>query len=253
MLSARRRSDGQTVIAYFERKSNGPFACLDCGEEMILKQSKRNTSFFAHANPLASLHADGESDAHRQCKFEISVALRRSPGVSNVVIERSLDGARPDIFAEINGVPVAIEVQLSSLSLETILQRTIRYHQLGIYVLWLLQWTPKLNAKKYSPRPWEKWIHAAYFGRVFYWEGGLNVASYHFEPSIQSIPKATWYSKNGTRMTAKGFTRRSKRYRTPVRGKLLNLVDDFGPFERLWWEGGGLKVPDSKIFTVKPY
>jgi hypothetical protein len=33
---------------------------------------------------------------------------------------------------------VAIEVQISSLSLETITERTIEYHRKGIHVLWLL-------------------------------------------------------------------------------------------------------------------
>jgi len=53
------------------------------------------------------------------------------------------------------------------------MERTIQYAQKGIYVLWLLLWTPKLNAQRYSPKLWEKWIHAAYYGRVYYWIEGL--------------------------------------------------------------------------------
>jgi hypothetical protein len=56
----------------------------------------------------------------------------------------------------------------------------LEYARKGIYVLWLLQWTPTLNARRYTPRLWEKWIHAAYFGRMYYWIEGLTVASYHF-------------------------------------------------------------------------
>jgi len=56
------------------------------------------------------------------------------------------------VSAYINGVPVAIEVQISSLSLETILQRTIAYARKGIYILWLLQWTPTLDSVRYVPR-----------------------------------------------------------------------------------------------------
>lgn len=248
MLSARRKSDGNTVLAYFERKSNAPFACLDCGEEMILKSGRERVSYFAHSNPLASQHGENETEAHRRCKFEIFEALQREPGVRDVTLERALDGARPDVSAYINGVPVAIEVQISSLSLEKILKRTIRYHQLGIYVLWLLQWTPKLDADRYSPRLWEEWIHAAYFGRVYYWTGGLSIVSYHFDAALKSVPKTSWYSPAGKRMTAGGFTRRSKRLRVPVRGRTLNLAKDLMPRERLWWEGGGLKVPDAKLY-----
>jgi competence protein CoiA len=57
-------------------------------------------------------------------------------------LERSFVWGRPDVFAEIKGVPVAIEVQISSLSVDTIMRRTIEYGRSGIYVLWLLLWTP---------------------------------------------------------------------------------------------------------------
>jgi len=92
---------------------------------------------------------------------------------------------------------MAIEVQISSLSVETIMRRTIDYHRKGIYVLWLLQRTPALDRPRYARKIWEKWIHAAYFGRVYYWVNGLTAVSYHFEPGLKSIPKTTSYSKTG--------------------------------------------------------
>jgi competence protein CoiA len=251
MLSAKRKSDGQTVLAYFEAKRNGPFTCLDCGDEVILKLGRNKTDHFAHANPIACKFAEGESDQHRRCKLEIYEALLQMPNVANPALERPLGLVRPDVSAYINGVPVAIEVQISSLSLETIQRRTIEYGRKGIYVLWLLQWTPELDAMQYSPRLWEKWIHAAYFGRVYYWTGGLSVAHYHFDPHFKSVPKKVWYSKDGKRMTGGGYSHRSKRYRTPVRRKTLNLATDFGPREREWWRGNGITVPDAKLYMQR--
>jgi competence protein CoiA len=251
MLSAKRKSDGRTVLAYFEKKSNAPFLCLECNDEVVLKTGKRKVDHFAHVNPLACQRTEAESDLHRRCKMEIFEALQRHPGVQNVALERALGPVRPDISAYIRGVPVAIEVQISSLSLDAITERTIWYARKGIYVLWLLQWTPKLDAKRYSPKLWEKWIHACYFGRVYYWLQNLDVVSYNFEPHLKSVPKTEWYSKDGTKMTAGGFTRRSRRYRAAIRGKTLNLATNFVPRERFWWEGGGLKVPDGKIFIEK--
>jgi len=248
MLSARRKSDGQTVTAYSESKANAPFYCLVCGDEVALKTGKHRINHFAHVNPLACRYAENESEAHRRCKMEIYIALSRQPGVSNVALERPLENVRPDVSGEINGVPVAIEVQISSLSPETIQRRTIEYARDGIYVLWLLQWTPKLDARRYTPRLWEKWIHAAYFGRVYYWTHGLNVVSYHFDPSHRTIPKTMWYSENGKKMTAGGYSRRSKRYCTPVRGRTFHLVTDFGPRNRDWWEGKGITVPAAKLY-----
>jgi competence protein CoiA len=251
MLSARRKSDGQTVTAYLESKSNGPFACLQCNEEVILKTGRNRVNHFAHANPIACKYAEGESDVHRRCKMEIYLALQNHPNVRNVVLERPLGIVRPDVSAAINGVSVAIEVQISSLSLETIMSRTIEYARKGMYVLWLLQWTPKLNANRYTPKLWEKWIHTAYFGRVYYWTEGLTAVSYHFDPSYKTVLKKSWYSENGKKVTVGGYSQKSKRYRMAVRGKTLNLVTDFGPKQRYWWEDGAFKVPDAKLFMER--
>jgi competence protein CoiA len=248
MLSAKRKSDGQTVEAYFESKRNAPFLCLQCGEKVILKTGKQRINYFAHANPIACRFAKGESELHRRCKMEIYEALKKEPGVSDVVLERPLGTVRPDVSAYISGIPVAIEVQISSLSLETITNRTIEYARKGIYVLWLLQWTPTLDAKRYAPQLWEKWLHAVYFGHVYYWTGGLTVVSYHFEPSLKSLPRKSWYSENGKKMTSGGYSRRLKRHRVAVRGRTFNLAKDFLPKERYCWHGNSITVPDAKLF-----
>jgi competence protein CoiA len=249
MLSAKRKSDGEIVTAYFSSKSHAPFICAQCGDEVVLKCGRNRINHFAHVNPLACKEATGESEIHRRCKMEIFEALRQMPGVHSAVLERPLGSVRPDVSAYINGVPVAIEVQISSLSVETIQQRTIEYARLGIYVLWLLQWTPKLDAKRYTPRIWEKWIHAAYFGNVYYWIEGLKVASYRFDSHFKTIPKKSWYSKDGEKITAEGYSRRSKRHRTAVRGETLDLVADFIPRKRFWWSGNGVTVPDANILV----
>jgi competence protein CoiA len=251
MLSARRKSDGQTVLAYDQSKANGPFYCLECGDPVILKTGRNRINHFAHENPLARHYAENESDEHRRCKMEIFEALQKTPGVRDVALERSLGENRPDVSARIKGVPVAIEVQISSLSLDTIMRRTIDYFRKGIAVLWLLQWTPALDSPRYTPKLWEKWIHAAYFGRVYYWTEGLTVISYHFDSHFKTMPKKTWYSATGRKMTGGGYSRKSKRHRTAVRGPTLNLATDFAPKQRYWWEGNGLKVPDAKIFTQR--
>lgn len=168
--------------------------------------------------------------------------------VNDVHLERSLQTVRPDVSANINGVRVAIEVQISTLSQETIIHRTKEYERKGIYVLWLLQWTPYLDGSRYSPRLWEKWVHAAYFGQVYYWVKGLEVASYRFEPYPMHVPETSWYSDNGIQMTARGYKRKSKRWRVPVRAETLDLVKDFAPTQREWWKGGDLTIPFAKLY-----
>ena len=250
MICAKQKLTSKLVEAYFANKSQAPFQCPECGDEVALKTGNVRVNYFAHINPLACRYAAGESEDHRQCKMQIYEALRRTPGVEKAALERPLGTNRPDVSAYINGVPVAIEVQISSLSLETIAYRTIEYARKGIYVLWLLPWTPALADQRYTPKLWEKWIHAAYFGRVYYWIEGLSIASYHFEPSLKSVPKKSWFSKDGKKMEGGGYSHRSERYRTVVRGETLNLVKDFVPKERFWWEGNGLSIPDAKLFIA---
>jgi competence protein CoiA len=251
MLLAKRVSDGQIVEAYFENERNGPFRCPDCNEFVALRGGDKRVNHFAHVNPFACEFAVPESEAHLRCKLEIFKALQEQPNVTDVALERRLGSVRPDIFAVINGVPVAIEVQISSLSVETIMSRTIEYHRKGIYVLWLLQWNPELDQERYAPAKWEKWIHACYFGRIYYWLRGLEVVEYRFEPSLRMIPRATWIDSKGKRQTARGYVQSSIRFRRAVRGRACNLATDFVPRIRLWWEGGGVKVPDAKLFMGK--
>jgi competence protein CoiA len=251
MLLAKRMSDGQIVEAYFENERNGPFRCPDCNELVALRSGDKRVNHFAHVNPFACEFAVPESEAHLRCKLEIFKALREQPNVKDVTLERRLGSVRPDIFAMIDGVPVAIEVQISSLSVETIMARTIEYHRKGIYVLWLLQWSPELDRDRYAPAKWEKWVHACYFGRVYYWLRGLEVAEYRFEPSLRVVPRTNWIDSRGSSQRAGGYVQSSIRFRHAVRQKDLNLTIDFIPRNRFWWEGGGIKVPDAKLYLAR--
>jgi hypothetical protein len=251
MLTAKRKMTGEPVTAYLALQRHGPFVCSDCNEEVILKTGRKTVNHFAHANPLACKFATGESDEHRRCKMEIFRALQTAQGVRNVQIERPIGMNRADVSAEIGGVPVAIEVQLSALSLETIQERTIEYHREGVYVLWLLQWTPALDSPRYTPTLWEKWIHGLYFGSGYYWREGLIVAQYSFEPHLKTVRKRSWFSPDGKKLTAGGYSQRSKRHRTAVRGDLLNIATDFGPKQRDWWRGNAFALPDAKLFMMK--
>lgn len=248
MLRAESKITRELLLANEANASRGPFLCPECNEEVILKSGRVRVNHFAHANPLACKFATGESEEHRRCKMDIYQALLRQPGVSDVALEKRMGIVRPDVSAIINGVKVAIEVQISSLSLEAIAHRTREYGLKDVYVLWLPQWTPYLDGERYRPTAWEKWIHAAYFGRVYYWVKGLEVACYRFDPHFTVVPRTTWYLQNGGKMTGGGYARKSKRFRTALRGQTLDIARDFAARERAQWNGGGFIVPPAKIF-----
>lgn len=251
MLYAKRKHDGQILAANSGVDAKGLFLCPECSEIVLLRRSKSKENHFAHRAYVNCDYTIGETNAHRACKVAIYEGLLKMPRISEVALERPFGVARPDVSAVIEGVRVGIEVQVSSLSMEMISRRTAEYAQMGIYVLWVCQWGPELDAIRYSPSLWEKWLHAAYFGRVYYWMEGLSVASYRFDPYVRRVPAKTWYSRDGKRMTGGGYNRQSERFRMPVQENVFNLATDFAPKEREWWNGGRFTVPSAKLFMER--
>jgi competence protein CoiA len=249
MLCGIRKSSGETVTASSESGAGRPFVCPVCAGEVILRKGRLRVDHFAHKRSVACAYGEGETEAHRRCKSEIYEALLRSPGVSDVRLERYLKDVRPDVSARVNGVPVAIEVQISNLTVETVIRRTEEYARRGIYLLWLAQWTPRLDSARYSPKPWERWVHAAYFGRVFYWVKGTSVVPYHFDPVHIRVRKHSWRGLGGRKMSGGGYKRVSRRFRQPVRGRLLEILADFDKREREPWQAGETRIPRAKLFS----
>jgi competence protein CoiA len=248
MLIALRRLDNTPVNATNATLADAPFVCPQCRNELILCRGGAATLHFVHKASLPCSYDFGESEAHRRAKNEIHDTLLSHPDADQVQLELPLGGVRPDVFARIRGVPVAIEVQISTLSPETIIHRTEEYTRLGIYVLWLLQWHPELNTTRYSPRGFERWLHATYFGRVYFWKQGLTVLPYHFHEHGKFVKSRRWHDERGRTRKAGGYRRISKRYKMPVCGKPLHLVHDFGKTTRRAWQSKALTVPECNLF-----
>jgi competence protein CoiA len=141
------------------------------------------------------------------------------------------------VSAYINDVPVAVEVQFSNLSLARIQYRTAEYARKGIYVLWLPIHTSDLKQELYLPRPWEQWLHAVYFGRVYYWLEGARILPVHFRDYHASVQGRTRdYQKLA-------------RKKVPIDGNVATLTDDFRPVSRQAWSGKRLSIPPAKLFV----
>ena len=152
-----------------------------------------------------------------------------------------------DVYAKINGVPTAMEVQISTLSMSEIIHRTEEYFKRGIAVLWLPLFSDGLSEEKYSPRVWEKWLHATYFGRVYYWLADLSVIPVHFGEYKLRVDESHWHDEYGDEQWAPGYERISKRWKTPMLGNQVNIVHDFAVRRRTAWQGGKMIVPASRL------
>ncbi|MFL6208295.1 MAG: competence protein CoiA [Pyrinomonadaceae bacterium] len=237
MLTAIREADGQKLGAWEADKRDRPFVCFCCQRVVTLKQGGILAPHFAHRPPVVCEYGTGESEAHRRCKLAIYETLSADPRVTKCELERNLGTVRPDVSAYLYGVPVAIEVQLSSLSLAKIAYRTSEYARKGIYVLWLPVYHDRLEQDLYAPRPWELWLHAAYAGRIYYWLAGATVRPLHFRDYLINVRGRT-----------RDYKKLSRR-KVPLAGPPLDLLIHFKPYNRAAWAERPFSGPRAKLLV----
>jgi len=236
MLTAARQSNGRKVAAWEVERSEGPFLCFCCKQIVTLRRGEIKAPHFAHMPPVTCEYGSGESEAHRRCKIALYESLSSHPNVRKCEMERDLGTVRPDVSAYINDVPVAIEVQISNLSLTRIQYRTAEYARRGIYVLWLPLQTTDSKRELYLPSPWERWLHVAYFGRVYYWLEGVRILPIHFRDYHARVRGRT-----------RDYQKLSRKV-VPIKGDVVTLIDDFRPLSRQAWSGGRISIPPAKLF-----
>jgi len=247
MLVANLSACSSRVLARDIDRGSGPFKCPICGNEVILRKGQVRIHHFAHRAKLSCTHGAGESDQHRRAKEELFEAMKNEPGVEQCELECVLNGVVADVYFEWNGARIALEVQRSTLSPDELEHRTRQYEQNGIYVLWLPLFHSKLKDQRYSPKLWEKWLHAAYFGRVYYWVAGKTIQPVHFDPFELVVPESSWHGAGGEESYAGGYSKTSKRFRAPRFGEPVELMREFRTKERDAWSSGALRIPRAKF------
>lgn len=247
MLTALRQSDSAKVLARNSEKPEAPFLCPRCRRELVLRKGRIKVHHFAHKPPVTCALGKGETEQHLRAKLGLYDALRSEPNVTDLELEKDFETSVADIYARISGVPVAVEIQRSALSVNDIVARTRNYHRLGIAVLWAGLPNPDLATSKYSPRAWEKWCHAAYFGRVYFWESGQVFKVVHFGPYQIHVASRSWF-EGGEERSAGGHDRTSRRWRTPRPGVPCLLSRSFRMNRRTPWSGGTVTVPECTLY-----
>lgn len=250
MLTALRLADNEKVLARSSEKADAPFACPACQREVVLHKGLIRIHHFAHKTELACRLGAGETEDHLLTKLSLFDALCQAPNVREAALEKRLGSAVADVFALISDVPMAIEVQRSALAVGEITQRTAEYHRLGIAVLWVGIPNGDLGLSRYSPAAWERWCHAAYFGRVYYWSGGQTLRPVHFAPHAIRVDETSW-RRYGQVFSGGGYDRRSRRWRAPQAGRPVLVSDGFRKTWRPAWSGASVRVPECTLFIDK--
>jgi len=248
MLCGRRVLDNEKVLATVSEREHAPFVCIGCGVELVLKKGRIKVHHFAHKPPHSCHRSEGESIEHMSCKLEIYNELLKRNNVTNVQLEHNLGTAVADVYAVIDGVPVAIEIQRSKLSVNEIIRRTKEYTRLKVNVIWIALYSNRLTKDKFSPNAWEKWCHALYYGKVYYWMQGLKLAPYHFGEYKVYVESSSYYDEYGQEVNHGGYEKFSKRWKTPHAGPIIDIANSFDSSFRKGWSGGTVVIPDCRLY-----
>lgn len=129
-----------------EIKSSSKFSCIQCNEQVILKNGIIKTPHFAHTRNASCTQtfSEGESEDHLKGKLHLYEFLQNHS--SPVQLEAYLPSLhqRPDLFVRSEPYPIAIEFQCSQISATVIQQRTAGYIENQIFPIWILR-TPTIS------------------------------------------------------------------------------------------------------------
>ena len=137
--------------------------------------------------------------------------------------------------------PIAIEVQVSSLTLDRIALSHARVRVEADSGLMGRSRRPGLAGARFAPSAWERWLHTLYFGRVYYWRHSATVTPVHFDDHFLWVEEREW-REGGEDQSAGGYHRRSKRWREPRLGKTLS-IEEMSATSRDAWSGGNMRIP----------
>jgi len=146
-------ADGEIIIpaqhprTYLdELKTNNTFTCIQCTDQVILKNGLIKIPHFAHTRNTSCTQtfSEGESEDHLRGKLQLYEFLQKYS--STVQLEAYLPSLhqRPDLYVQSDPYPIAIEFQCSQISVPAIQQRTAGYITQQITPIWILR-TPAIS------------------------------------------------------------------------------------------------------------
>ncbi len=231
---------GKKVHASKVDKKDGPFYCPDTYDPLIVRKCYEKRDHFAYWGRLSPT-GSRESDIHLNCKHELLHCLRESipdgnwevERVLNAIPEKNLVALRPDISGRIGESKVIVEVQASRISLDTIVKRSVEYSRRGGSILWLVPLTSSLGEENFRPRFFERFLHAMFFGRIYYWckGDGLKITPVHFGNAERYIEYKTWF-QDGEEKESGGYSKYYVSIKKPLAGQKVDLISCFNAQKR---------------------
>ena len=241
----------------WEADKNNNYLCPVCKSALLLRKGQIRVHHFAHKPPVNCIYGSGESEIHYRIKKELYEYLSKQPNCKKCEIERNLGTVRPDISLYVNNIPIAIEIQKSSLDISIMQNRMQEYYKKKISVLWILpDKEPNLilreneNQQVHRLKEWERYLHAMYYGRIYYWQGNNTLKAYKFKDFHIEKPLSEFYSEDeGEVVVEGGYTYKAKSLKIPYTNeRILNIEKDFKRFEKSEFRYKNILVPECYIY-----
>ncbi len=109
-------------------------------------------------------------------------------------LEKSFDNHRTDCFIKTDKGSYAVEVQLSPIDQNNILDRIKCYQRHGMNTVWVL-YDKYQHKEEYRFPEWIRFLHKLHFGSVFFYAGSLQVMRVKLQSSYAWVDQA--YDRNG--------------------------------------------------------
>ena len=246
-------------LAWDADKKNKPYFCPNCQKEVILRQGAIKIDHFAHKPPIECIYGSGESEIHYRIKKQIYEYLNIKGNCEKCEIERNLETVRPDISLYIDKIPVAIEIQKSTIDIRIIKKRMLEYYKKKISVLWIipekepsLQYHEKEDEFVHRALEWEVYLHALNYGKLYYWQGDNTIKAYHFDSFRIYKDASEWYNEYGDLEGAGGYHYYAKKLKLcTTDDKLLYIEKDFNKTFHKYYSNDNIDIPECFIFNDK--
>ncbi|PZU47062.1 MAG: hypothetical protein DI568_10220 [Sphingomonas sp.] len=217
-------SDTKDYVEADEAERGESYRCRGCKQLVIFKAGRLRCPHFAHFPDSRCSYGAHMSPEHLEAQRLLATALR-GRGV-NVTLEydlASLAGDRRiDVLASPPDKPkvrIAIEVQMSDITVDLIDARTTTYQTEKIAPLWLRlynfgKWnTPKflidrrtIWIERHYLRAWERWAYEQLGRTIWFMDSGtLLLWRGTFVPAHSYREHSSWYDSDGDEQSAGGY------------------------------------------------
>lgn len=249
-------SNNKSYLAW-DAEKDIEYLCPFCKNSLLLKKGQIRIHHFSHKPPVSCVYGSGESEIHYRIKKELYEYLSKQPNCNKCAIERNLGSVRPDVSLYIDNIPVAIEIQKSTLDISIMRHRMEEYYKKKIAVLWILPDNePKLilhkneNTMVHRLKEWERYLHAMYYGRLYYWQGNNSLKAYKFKDFYIEKPLSEFYSEDeGEVVIEGGYKYKAKSLKIPHSNeRVLNIAKDFKRIDKNEFKYKYITIPKCYIY-----